>query len=99
MSLRSHELKESKQMRLRILVLVCEDVMNDIIIGLPSIKAYNLLPYARYTLLVVAANSVQHFIMRSINHWCHILIGSAPVGPIFLRVDIVGGHNYLPRTS
>ena len=38
----SHELKRSKQMRLR--VLVCDDVKIDIIIGLPSVKAFNLLP-------------------------------------------------------
>jgi hypothetical protein len=42
LSLMSHELKKSKRMRLR--VLVCEDIKIDIIIGLPSIKAYNLLP-------------------------------------------------------
>jgi hypothetical protein len=41
-SLMSHELKKSKRMRLR--VLVCDDVKIDIIIGLPSIKAFNLLP-------------------------------------------------------
>ena len=42
MSLRSHELNKLNRMRLR--VLVCEDVKNDIIIDLPSMKAYNLLP-------------------------------------------------------
>jgi len=42
LSLMSHELKKSKRMRLR--VLVCDDIKIDIIIGLPSIKAYNLLP-------------------------------------------------------
>ena len=41
-SLTSHELKKSKRMRLR--VLVCDDVKVDIIIGLPSITAFNLLP-------------------------------------------------------
>ena len=42
LSLMSHELKKSQQMRLG--VLVCDDVKIDIIIGLPSIKAFNLLP-------------------------------------------------------
>jgi len=42
MSLLSHELKKSKRMRL--IVLVCDHVKTDIIIGLPSIRAYNLLP-------------------------------------------------------
>ena len=42
LSLMSHELKKSKRMRLR--VLVCEDIKIDIIIGLTSIKAFNLLP-------------------------------------------------------
>ena len=41
-TLMSHELKKPKRMRLR--VLVCDDVKIDIIIGLPSIKAFALLP-------------------------------------------------------
>ena len=41
-TLMSHELKKPKRMRLR--VLVCDDVKIDIIIGLPSIKAFDLLP-------------------------------------------------------
>ena len=42
LSLMSHELKKSKRMRLR--VLFCDDIKIGIIIGLPSIKAFNLLP-------------------------------------------------------
>ncbi len=41
-ALMSHELIQPKRMRLR--VLVCDDVKIDIIIGLPSIKAFDLLP-------------------------------------------------------
>ena len=40
-TLMSHELIQPKRMRLR--VLVCDDVKIDIIIGLPSIKTFDLL--------------------------------------------------------